>query len=84
MNRINPDARAQLDEVRRLILEGKLKEAHRLAAMSLSGVPETMRHYVPLGDLWLQFDHGDITAYERERPKEGSGDRPIPSRSCPL
>ena len=66
MNRINPDARAHLDEVRRLILEGKLKEAHRLAAMSLSGVPETMRHYVPLGDLWLQFDHGDITAYERE------------------
>jgi alpha-L-fucosidase 2 len=66
MNRVNPDARANLPKVRELILEGKLDEAHRLAAMSLSGTPEAMRHYVPLGDILLQFGELETSNYHRE------------------
>ncbi|MBO7743193.1 glycoside hydrolase N-terminal domain-containing protein [Paenibacillus sp. MWE-103] len=54
-DRNNPDARANLPDVRRLIFEGKLKEAERLALLSLSGLPETQRHYLPLGHLLLDF-----------------------------
>lgn len=56
-DRNNPDAFANLEPIRRLLLEGKLKEAHDLSLMALSGVPETQRHYMPLGDLFLSFRH---------------------------
>jgi alpha-L-fucosidase 2 len=66
-DRHNPDALPALPEIRRLLLEGKLKAAHRLAAAALSGVPETQRHYAPLGDLLLALDHqGDVEGYRRE------------------
>lgn len=54
-DRNNPDARENLPEIRRLIFEGKLKEAERLAVMALSGLPETQRHYLPLGHVLLDF-----------------------------
>ncbi|WP_127533331.1 glycoside hydrolase family 95 protein [Paenibacillus kobensis] len=60
-DRNNPDAQANLPEIRRLIFEGKLKEAERLALLSLSGLPETQRHYLPLGHLMLDFDLPDGT-----------------------
>jgi alpha-L-fucosidase 2 len=66
-NRNNPDARAHLDTIRRLLLEGKVQEAQQLALMALSGVPETQRHYVPLGDLSLDFRcDEEISDYLRE------------------
>src|SRR5690242_19396658 len=55
-DRNNPDARANLPEIRRLIFEGKLKEAERLARLALSGLPESQRHYLPLGHLLLDFE----------------------------
>ncbi|MEX1029791.1 MAG: glycoside hydrolase family 95 protein [Paenibacillaceae bacterium] len=66
-DRNNPDARANLPEIRRLIFEGKLKEAERLALLSLSGLPESQRHYLPLGHLLLDFalPHGVTEQYER-------------------
>ncbi|WP_239618280.1 glycoside hydrolase family 95 protein [Cohnella mopanensis] len=65
-DRHNPDALAHLSEIRELILEGKLREAERLASLALTAIPETQRHYVPLGDLFLNFEHAsDITDYER-------------------
>ncbi|WP_336789611.1 glycoside hydrolase family 95 protein [Paenibacillus sp. MMO-177] len=65
-DRHNPDALPNLAEIRKLILEGKLREAERLASMALTAIPETQRHYVPLGDLFLQFEHaGEIENYER-------------------
>ncbi len=64
-DRNNPNAYEHLPEVRRLILEGRLTEAHKLTAMALSGTPDTQRHYAPLGDLLLQFDHQDVTGYSR-------------------
>jgi len=67
--RHNPDALNRLPEIRRLIFEGKLKEAERIAALALTAIPESQRHYVPLGDLFLRFDTIDesrVTEYERE------------------
>ncbi|MGO4272651.1 glycoside hydrolase N-terminal domain-containing protein, partial [Paenibacillus sp. TAF58] len=45
-DRHNPDALAHLPEIRRLIFEGKLKEAESLASLALTAIPETQRHYV--------------------------------------
>lgn len=66
-DRNNPDALEHLPEIRRLIFEGKLEEAERLALLSLSGLPESQRHYLPLGHLHLEFalPEGEIESYER-------------------
>nr|WP_254450469.1 glycoside hydrolase family 95 protein [Cohnella herbarum] len=65
-DRHNPDALSNLPEIRRLIFEGKLQEAERLTSLALTAIPETQRHYVPLCDLLLNFDHvTEITDYER-------------------
>lgn len=67
-DRNNPDALGQLPEIRRLILSGRLKEAEELASLALTGMPETQRHYLPLGDVELQFANADseASAYTRE------------------
>ncbi|MEF3304446.1 glycoside hydrolase family 95 protein [Paenibacillus sp. GYB003] len=65
-DRNNPDALEHLPAIRRLILDGRLGEAHRLAAMALSGTPESQRHYMPLGELSLQLDHAGYGDYRRE------------------
>lgn len=54
-DRNNPSALAKLPEIRKLIFEGKIKEAQELSAFALSGTPEEERHYEPLGDLYLEF-----------------------------
>ncbi|MFC5470938.1 glycoside hydrolase N-terminal domain-containing protein [Cohnella suwonensis] len=66
--RNNPDALANLPDIREMLLSGRLNEAHRLAAMALSGVPESQRHYMPLGDLQLTLQEslGEISDYQRE------------------
>ncbi|WP_139997102.1 glycosyl hydrolase family 95 catalytic domain-containing protein [Paenibacillus paridis] len=68
-DRNNPDALPHLDQIRSLLKEGRLQEAHSLSAMALSGVPETQRHYMPLGDLQLSFrykDNSEVYSYARE------------------
>lgn len=65
-DRHNPDALSNLPEIRRLIFQGNPREAERLASMALTAIPETQRHYVPLGDLFLHFEHAEeIERYER-------------------
>ncbi|MCI3922896.1 glycoside hydrolase family 95 protein [Paenibacillus sp. TRM 82003] len=66
-DRNNPDAKTHLPEIRRLIFEGKLQEAERLAVLALSALPETQRHYVPLGSALLRFSlpEGEISEYRR-------------------
>lgn len=68
MNRNNPDALEYLAEVRRLLADGRLSQAERLAAMALSGTPECQRHYEPLGDLWIEIGHeeAEVSDYRRE------------------
>jgi alpha-L-fucosidase 2 len=66
-DRNNPDALTHLPEIRRMIFEGKQKEAERLAVLALSGLPEAQRHYLPLGSISLDFalPDGEIDSYER-------------------
>ena len=68
-NRINPSAKEKLGEIRNLIFQGKIEEAQELCAFALSGLPEEMSHYAPLGDLYIEFsgkDYENITDYHRE------------------
>lgn len=68
MDRNNPNAREHLAEIRRLLAEGHLSEAERLAAMALSGTPESQRHYEPLGELRIEMGHPEteVSNYRRE------------------
>ena len=66
-DRNNPDALKYLPEIRRLLFAGKLKEAERLSLFAQAGTPEMSRHYEPLGDLHIDFDHDAKAAnYRRE------------------
>ncbi|WP_204798910.1 glycoside hydrolase family 95 protein [Paenibacillus sacheonensis] len=67
-DRNNRDALPNLPKIRELILAGKVRKAEELACMALTGIPETQRHYVPLGDLQLRFasSGSDPSAYSRE------------------
>ncbi len=68
IDRNNPDALANLTEIRSLLSEGRIKEAENLAVLALSGVPESQRPYQTLGNLKLNFDidESDIREYSRE------------------
>ncbi|SFA76215.1 alpha-L-fucosidase 2 [Cohnella sp. OV330] len=67
-NRNNPDALTYLPEVRKLVFEGRLKEAHRLAEAALSATPRSERHYLTAGNLVIRYDHpeGETSLYRRE------------------
>lgn len=56
-----------LEEVRRLVFEGKHFEAHYLFGRELMGEPVEQQKYQPLGNLWLTFAGiGDANDYRRE------------------
>lgn len=67
-DRNNPEALVNLTKIRELIFAGKLTQAQQLAVMALSGLPETQRHYTPLGDLYIHFQirGGEVQDYSRE------------------
>ncbi len=65
-DRNNPDALENLPKIRGLLQEGRLSEAEKLAKYALSGTPETQRHYMTLGDLFLHFGHEGIEEYTRK------------------
>ncbi|MCM1043938.1 MAG: glycoside hydrolase family 95 protein [Candidatus Gastranaerophilales bacterium] len=67
MNRINPEARKNLETVRELIFDGKIPEAEELLRYCFSGTPATMRPYQSLGECQIQMvGTGDVKEYERE------------------
>lgn len=60
-------AAKHLPEIRRLLNEGKQKEAEALAMEHFMSVPLRQEMYQPLGDLWIDFSgHGDAADYRRE------------------
>ena len=67
-DRNNPSAIEKLGEIRKLIFEGRIKEAEDLCALALSGLPEEQSHYEPLGNLFIEFDQAnyEFTDYKRE------------------
>jgi alpha-L-fucosidase 2 len=63
----NPEALKALPEARRLIFEGKYKEAHDLVGARMMAQPIKQMPYEPVGDLKLSFsDHDNITNYRRQ------------------
>ncbi len=61
-NRVNPDAKKYLPEVRRLLREDQVQAAQQLAEEALTATPDGERHYEVLCDLLLQQLDGDIPA----------------------
>ncbi len=67
-DRNNPSAKEKLPVIRKLIFEGRIKEAEDLCALALSGLPEEQSHYEPLGNLFIEFDQDsyEYSNYKRE------------------
>lgn len=65
-SRNNPDALTHIGEIRSLMAQGKISEAERLAVMTLTGVPESQRHYSTLGLVVIDLDNhqGEPSEYE--------------------
>ena len=55
-NRHNPDAKANLPKVRKLLREGRISEAEHLMETALSACPEGMHPYQTLGEIQFFFD----------------------------
>ena len=63
----NPDSFAALPEIRKLIFEGKYKEAHELTNAKMMGKPKTSMAYQPVGDFYLDFEgQKDLKNYRRQ------------------
>ena len=63
----NPKALEALPKVQRLLFEDKNEEATELAGETMLGVPERIKSYQSLGDLFLEFWHNSSpTEYRRE------------------
>lgn len=66
-DRINPEALKALPEVRRLLFEGKPREAVALEDQKMMGIPNRQPPYQPLGDLNIEFSgQDDAVDYRRE------------------
>lgn len=66
VNRNNPDAKVNLPRIQRLLQEGRIQEAEELSMLALSGVPNSQRSFVPVGELAVRFpDTGEVTEYRR-------------------
>ena len=65
-DRNNPDALAHMGEIRSLMAQGRIPEAERLAVMTLTGVPESQRHYSTLGLVVIDLENhqGEPSEYE--------------------
>src|SRR5690625_1229466 len=66
-DRNNPNTLSHLPKIRKLLAEGRLKEAENLGKLVFPGIPMVQRHYEPLGDLMLEFNHVNesVTNYKR-------------------
>ncbi len=66
-DRLNPSAKEKIPEIRRLIFEGRIREAEELCTFALSGTPEEQRHYECLGNLYIEFmgRETEYSDYER-------------------
>jgi alpha-L-fucosidase 2 len=63
----NPEALAALPEARRLIFDGKYKDADRLINEKMIAKPRGQMPYETVGDLWLDFPQGTaVEDYRRD------------------
>lgn len=62
VDRNNRAARGKLEETRKLVLEGKIREAEDLIIRYFTGAPYSQRHYEPLGELDISLNqHAPFT-----------------------
>ncbi len=62
----NPGAHNYLDDLRRLLWEGKQDEAHELGNEHFMSQPFGQFSYLPFGNVLLNFPgHDDVTSYQR-------------------
>nr|MBO2489046.1 hypothetical protein [Gammaproteobacteria bacterium] len=72
-NPVNPEAKAALPEVRRLIFEGKYAEAEALANAKVMSTPIKQMSYQPIGDVLVNmFGLENVTDYVRELDLESA------------
>lgn len=65
-NRNNPDALEGLTEVRELLKQERIPEAEEIALKKLQGVSSESRHYMPLGNLYIDMKlNGRAKEYKR-------------------
>ena len=66
-NTNNKNALRDLPKIRKLIFEGKIKEAYAMGNKSLLGTPPRFRSYQTLGDIFLSFEGKNVYSdYKRE------------------
>ena len=66
-DRNNPEGFRNLNEVRRLLFEGKVREAEQLAERTMISIPKRLPPYQPLCDLMIRFSkQTEVTNYVRE------------------
>ena len=53
--RNNPDALANLDKIRKLILAGNIPQAEELCKYALAGTPQSQHSYQTLGDVYFDY-----------------------------
>lgn len=66
--RVNPDAKAYLPEIRKLIREGHISKAQSLMETTLTGCPNSENPYQTLGDIRIYFQHQGVKGDEAESP----------------
>lgn len=68
VNRINPDFKRKLPEIRRLLDQGQIGAAERLMDKAMSGCPDSMHPYQTLGEIGITFygiEKDAVTGYRR-------------------
>ena len=65
--RLNPDARENVEKIRELLRQGRAREAEKLCYMALTSVPKYFGAYEPMGQLAVFYNHGnEVCNYKRE------------------
>ena len=54
-NRVNPDARDHIPQIRELLRQGRIQEAEQLALRAFAATGDNERHYEPLCDVVLYY-----------------------------
>lgn len=66
MQRINPQAREHLPQIRKMIFDGDIPGAEALANKVLAGVPQGQRNYQVLGNLYIKQPVENVIEYRRD------------------
>jgi alpha-L-fucosidase 2 len=65
-DRANPEVRQYLPQLRELLLQGRMEEAHYLAETTMMGAPNRLQPYQTLGEIEVLFPgHANGQSYER-------------------